>query len=104
MLEFQLIPQFSLTKMAKNLLTKINIPSCLRRFGNDEWEIAPGKLVIVKKQKLGSGAFAIVYKGILKLLPPIAFRRFRQMSMKTTNEVAVKMPLETASNSRRSIL
>jgi hypothetical protein len=36
------------------------------RFGSDEWEFAVDAVVILKDEKLGSGAFAVVYKGILK--------------------------------------
>jgi hypothetical protein len=46
------------------------------RFGSDEWEFAVDDVVILKDEKLGSGAFAVVYKGILK--GSLMYSRVRQ--------------------------
>uniref|UniRef100_A0AC34QMY7 Protein kinase domain-containing protein n=1 Tax=Panagrolaimus sp. JU765 TaxID=591449 RepID=A0AC34QMY7_9BILA len=59
----------------------------------DKWEIQVTNLIVNKSEKLGSGAFAAVYKGYLKgknpLLENLTFSL--EMAENIGNEVAVKM-------------
>jgi hypothetical protein len=40
--------------------------------GYDAWQLKPGCLVILDDEQLGSGAFAVVFRGILQGRPPAA--------------------------------
>ncbi|KAE9548280.1 hypothetical protein FO519_008504, partial [Halicephalobus sp. NKZ332] len=62
----------------------------------DKWEIQVSDLIINKNEKLGSGAFAAVYKGYLKgknpLFEKIGNLHFAlEMAENSGNEVAIKM-------------
>ena len=75
----------------------------------DKWEIPASDLIINKNEKLGSGAFAAVYKGYLKgknpLFEKIGNLHFAlEMAENSGNEVAVKMLHEHADESSREEL
>ncbi len=70
----------------------------------DGWEIAPEALVVFDHQKLGSGAFASVYKGMLTELPNIARQqRGYHIEIEASDEVAVKMPQAMANDACRCV-
>jgi hypothetical protein len=66
----------------------------------DDWEIQKHNLIIIDTEKLGSGASAIVYKGILRgNFPMLNINRHLNLALDMTdnnqrNEVAVKVQLE----------
>ncbi len=60
-------------------MTGIAIP--MKHFRDDKWELLPGSMEILDDNKLGSGAFATVHKGILNCdALPIAARGRLNMS------------------------
>jgi hypothetical protein len=64
----------------------------------DGWEIVADNLIVFHHQKLGSGAFAAVFKGALTELPAFASRQRKYVieDKSAVIDVAVKMPLATA--------
>uniref|UniRef100_A0A7E4VQ30 Protein kinase domain-containing protein n=1 Tax=Panagrellus redivivus TaxID=6233 RepID=A0A7E4VQ30_PANRE len=75
----------------------------------DSWELSPENLVIHKTHRLGNGAFAIVYKGVLTGRNPLLLVRkslnfATENSDSTSTEVAVKMLYNHADESAQEDL
>ncbi|CAJ0953768.1 unnamed protein product, partial [Mesorhabditis belari] len=72
--------------------------------GEDVWEIDPRNLHI-SSEKIGSGAYAVVFKGILTGIPPVVRLIPRAQLIggyaKDENAVAVKRPYEHANSEER---
>lgn len=90
------------------MLDIVSLPSTTRKkkTEDDEWEIVRENLLIYKDKKLGTGAFAVVYKADLLCKNPLTernIRRNRIASIDSLNstEVAVKMLRNTLNENDR---